>query len=123
MQKHRRGAGHGRDDAAGGLGVGGFEDREGSDALAAEGADAREGSGGRGVGGGGMCLDEEGAGVFDGVFGHERANALGDAEEEFVCFFGGGVVEGWGVGGVGGEDDGGGGVFGTAGEALPEFFG
>lgn len=123
MQEDGGGGGDGGDDAAGGLGVAGAEDADGGDAFAAEGADAGDGGGGGGVGGGGVGLDEEVAVVFDGVFGHEGADALGDAEEEFVGFFGGGVVQGGGVGWVCGEDDRGGGVFGTAREPLPELFG
>lgn len=102
MQKDGRGRGHGRDDAAGGLGVVGAEDGDGGDGFAAEGADAGEGGGGGGVRGGAVRLDEDLARVFDAVFGQEGADAFGDAEDEFVGFFGGGFVERGGVGRVGG---------------------
>ena len=73
--------------------------------------------------GGGVGLDEDVAVVFDDVFSHKGADALGDGEEELVGFFGGRVIESGGVGWVGGKDDRRGGVFGAAGEPLPEFFG
>ena len=37
-------------------------------------------------------LDVDLTGVFDGVFGHQRADSSGYTEEEFIGFLGRGVV-------------------------------
>ena len=83
----------------------GAEDGDLGDAFPGEGADGGEFCGAGLVGSRVGELDVDVAGVFDGVFCHEGADAFGDGEEELVGFFGGGVVVRGGVGGVGGFDD------------------
>lgn len=75
------------------------------------------------MGGGVEGLDEGFAGVFDGVFAGEGAEAFGAADEELVFVVGGVVDEVGDEFGVGGDDDGGGLVALAAGEVLPELFG
>ena len=74
-------------------------------------------------GGRGEELDVDLAGVFDGVFGHQGADAFGYRDKKFIGFFGSGVVEVGGVDWVGGTEDGRGGVVRATGQTLPEFFG
>ena len=68
-------------------------------------------------------LDEGLAGVLDGVFAGEGAEAFGAADEELVFVVGGVVDEVGDEFGVGGDDDRGGLVALAAGEVLPKLFG
>ena len=118
-QKYRRGRGDGEGDASRGFGIRAGEETDGGDAFTGEGADGGELVGAGGMGGWVEELDGEGSAVFDGVFGHEGADAFRYGEDEFVGGFGRRVIQWRGVDRVCGEHDGAGGVTGPAGEALP----